>query len=279
MTRALRQMAVPAALAFVMLSFLVLAASEQALEAEDALNAAQKDMEQMVSDGLPVTRYNDTLLLAQQIMEVQLNNENAGAKPDYSVFYGKIDELKDLKQKAYAAVDELRALAVAINQTEGIDTAPVWDIYREAKAEFDNERYEQSTVLIDRGYEKISELEAIQTKIVAFAESTSRNVTEFLKALWKELLTASAIIIAIVVLTYNRIQMMLIRRRIAESERRRESVKNLTGETQRKYFERGEISDTTYHIRTKKYGEMIRDINRRIPLLREELELRRKRKI
>jgi hypothetical protein len=53
---------------------------------------------------------------------------------------------------------------------------------------------------------------------------------------------------------------------------RRTTLKKLIAKTQKEFFEKGTIDETTYHIRLNKYGEIIRDINRQIPLVKEELE-------
>ncbi len=41
---------------------------------------------------------------------------------------------------------------------------------------------------------------------------------------------------------------------------------------QKDYFQHGKINDLSYHIKTKKYSDLIRAINRQLPLLREELK-------
>ena len=56
-------------------------------------------------------------------------------------------------------------------------------------------------------------------------------------------------------------------------ERRRENITRLISEAQKQYFEKGEMSEIRYYVRTKKYAELIRDINRQIPLLKEKLIL------
>lgn len=43
--------------------------------------------------------------------------------------------------------------------------------------------------------------------------------------------------------------------------------------TQKQYFEGGNLSESSYTIRTKSFAEMIRDIDRQIPLLQEKMFL------
>jgi hypothetical protein len=48
-------------------------------------------------------------------------------------------------------------------------------------------------------------------------------------------------------------------------------LQELIARTQRDYFEKGNIGEDTYNIRINRFGEMIRDINRQVPLIREQL--------
>jgi len=265
--------------AFMILSVVFVSAiSEDASRVESALKLAEKDMEKMKADGLPIVKYNDTLTLARQIFEAQLLLEKSGRNPDYSLVYEKIEELKEIRIKAYRALDELKALELTINQTKGIDLAPVLDLYAQAKDEFESERYDECLKLIDKTYEKISELEALRTKMKAFYEATSRSILGFLNEKKVEICSGILVSLAGFILTYNRVMCWVIERRIESLERRKKSIKKLIAKTQKEYFEDGKIGETTYHVRIKKFGELIRDINRQIPLLKEELTIRRKKR-
>jgi hypothetical protein len=271
----------PAALLIVMLLLPVMASalSDTGTETGALLESAESDMLNMIEQGLSVTRYNDTLQLAKQMYEGQVGLDDGINIPDYSIVDEKVDELAELRDNAFRAMDELKALKITINQTADIDRSSVLDIMGEAEEELNSERYEQCLKLIDRAYERISELEAIQTKIVAFYEATSRTVVQFLLATWREVAVAIFTAVIIFFLTRNRIKTMLIKRRIRGLERRRDSIKYLVGKTQKEYFTKGKISESSYQIRTKKYGELIRDINRQIPLHKAELAMKQKRKI
>ncbi|MBI5229627.1 hypothetical protein HY991_05935 [Candidatus Micrarchaeota archaeon] len=253
--------------------------SETALKTDLALKSAEEDLREMTKNGLPATRYSDNIAIARQMYEAQLALEGAGGKPDYSIVLDKINELKVLKQMAFRALDELKVLNATINQTSGVDLAPVLELYSKAREEFKSERYEESLALVDKAYKKISELEATQTKIKAIYEATYRNLEYFLKENWREVAVSLAALAAVIALTYNRIICWRLEKAIHALEGRKNVVRKLIAETQKDYFENNKVSESTYHIRTKKYAELIRDINRQIPLLKEELAMRRKRRI
>ena len=263
---------------FMVLSVPSLAISEETSRVQSDLKLAEKDMQEMLDQGLTVTRYNDTLIITQQMFDAQVALENAGGKPSYYLVYEKLEELEDMKQKAFKNIDELNALKSAINQTEGIDLTQVLDLYEQAENEFKAERYEKSLELIDMTYNKLSELKALQTKVKAFYEATSRNIVNFFKERWKEIASIVAAIIIFIILTRNRVSCWMIKKKIKQLELRKKSIKELIAKTQKDYFEKGELSEGTYQIRVKKYAELIRDLNRQIPLLREELVIRSKRR-
>lgn len=250
------------------------AASAEAQRAGANIAAAEKDMLDMASRNLPVARYNDTLFLAKQIYESQLSLESTGKKADYAFVEEKLRELADIKQKAYTAMDELKALEMALDKTADINKTAVLLIIGQARDEFLAERYENAIDLVNKGYAKISEEEAFQTKVSVFYEAASRGIAGFLARWWMELLIAFAAILIAVILTYGRIMRAIIERKIRMLEERKESVRKLIMQTQRDYFDKGKTGEETYHIRIRKYAEIIRDINRQIPLLREELAMK-----
>lgn len=243
------------------------------------LNASEKGLERMYGAGLPVTRYNDTLLLAKQIYEAQVALEAAKGRADFSLVQDKIKEMKSLEQNAYKASDELKALEITISQTTGVDLSSVIEIYGQAKSEFNAERYEESIKLTDTAYKKISELEAVETKVKAIYDASSRGIAGFFRQHWKGILAGILAFAAIFALAYSKVACWRIKRKIISLEMRKDSIKSLISKTQRAYFEEGKSSEVAYYVRTKKYGELIRDINRQIPLLKEELAKKEKRKI
>lgn len=257
---------------FIFILLLVSTASGYTLEeVKSLINESEQDMLKMKEDGIPITRYNDTLLLIKDLLRAQeVIIENNGT-PNFNMIIEKLNELKDLKLKAYRARDELRALEFAINQSKDINLTEVMKLYNQAKTEFENERYEECLEWIEKTYDKISELEALQTKVKAFYEATTTGITHFVRSRWKEIISLILAIVIGYLTLHKKIEEILIKRKIKSLELRKKAIRKLIAETQRDYFERGKISETTYHIRIKKYGELMRDVNRQILLLKEIL--------
>jgi hypothetical protein len=247
--------------------------SKEAIDVQAALNQSEADIDELITAGFSITRYNDTLGIAQQTYEAQVALEKTGGKTDFSIVYQKIDELKTIKSSAFIAADEIKALESTVEQTQASDMAPILDLYNQSREAFNSERYEESLKLIEKTYEKISEMEAFDTKLKAFSDAVSKGVINFIKKNWKIISIIIIVIALISILTYDKIRIYLLKNKIKNMEIRKDSIRNLVAQTQKDYFETGKLAETTYKTRTTKYAELIRDINRQIPLLKEELEL------
>ena len=237
------------------------------------LDKAEMEMEEMMEEGFNVVRYNDTLLAAKQEYDIQMFYISQNKSPDFGRLKTYLSKLSDIKQLAYKTRDELIVLEGVLNETmaSGVDVSEAQEVFKRAKSEFLSERYEQAKTAIDETYKKISEAEAVQAKLRQFYEATSRTFTNFIKANWKELLISTIVILIVIVLSYNGVRRYLIMQKIAFLERRKDVIRNLIAQAQRLYFEKGVLNEEEYHIKVSKYGEILRDINRQIPILKEEL--------
>jgi len=252
---------------------LILNLSEESLEVQKELNLSQEYMDEMDKEGFNTKRYNDTLIIARQTYEAQRALGNAGGITDYSLIYDKLDELKEIKENAYISLDEINALEYTIEQTNMMDEDVIKQLYNQVNESFNSERYEETLVLIDKIYEKMSELEAIDTKLKAFYDVTSRSVTNFLKSHWKGISSSLILLIILFIITGHNIRLAIIKNKISNLSNRKMSIKKLIAKTQKEYFESGKLNESTYKARTTKYSELVRDINRQIPLLKEKLEI------
>jgi len=64
---------------------------------------------------------------------------------------------------------------------------------------------------------------------------------------------------------------LILRKQLKNLKIRKESLRDLIGNTQKDYFQFGKMSEREYEIRTRNFAEMIRDIDRQIPLVEEKL--------
>jgi len=250
----------------------VISNSSEACSLEKQISLAEEDMAKMISDGFKVTRYNDTLTVAKNEFDTKLYLQITTNKTqDFSVVKDKLNELANIKTLAYRARDELKTLEATINETGG-DLSEVMPYFYRAKSEFLSERYEYALNAIDATYQALSEQQSMQTKLRLFYEATTRTLANFVSTYWKEIIVSIIVLAIVALISWHRISIYLLNKKLEHLYLRRTTLKKLIAKTQKEFFEKGTIDETTYHIRLNKYGEIIRDINRQIPLVKEELE-------
>ncbi len=248
-----------------------------ATEANNSLSEAKLAIQQMKEANFSVQRVTDLFLEAEQIFKSQVALKNAGGKPDFSLILDRTKKILELKEKSFRISDELKALRLRIDESD-VNTSEVEEIYLEAVKEFNDERYDRSEELIEKAYRKLSELESRAARIAAFYEAVSKTFENFIKENWKKIVFISAIILLLLVIFHNRIKVYRLKRKLERLKLRRKVLNELIAKNQMDYFQFRKIGEDTFHIREKKFGELVRDIDRQIPLIREQLAKVRKKK-
>ena len=249
--------------------------SEEAIAIASQIQEAEAALILMQQQGFPIIRYNDTLLIAKQSYKAQLALEERGDPSDFYIVNQKLEELKDLSKLAAETSDKLKALKQQIELTSSINLTSVNELYQKAEEAYKSERYEEADDLIAQAHKRIEELESLDTKLKAFYAATSANFISFIKQRWQWILLTIAIMGIIGYPSYKAASIYIIKQKIQHLHQRKDTIKDLIAKSQKEYFEGGQLSESTYKTRIKKYAELLRDINRQIPLLNEELELKK----
>jgi len=239
----------------------------------EALNQSRIDMQEMIDADFGVLRVNDTLNQIKQLFEAQFALQEKGSSPDYYLVIKGAKEIAEIRKQAEETNDELNALE---SRFEGISNeSKSYSLFNEAKMEFKDERYEKVSELVEETYLKISEEQSIQTRIGAVYTAGTKTIFGFLKRNWK-MLTLTIIFITMFYLIFRKkIVIFLIDRKIKELNFEKEVLGNLIEQTQYEYFHIFKIPEELYQVRIEKFGELIRDIDRQIPLLLERKEKRK----
>ena len=237
-------------------------------DSEDILN-------ELLEHGFNIERVNDTLKTAYNLYEGQLAIKEKNQKYDFSSVLIYCDEIKSIKEIAYIAKDEFDALYKFYNESfdfeREIDIQSIETILGEIENEIESERYEKVPPLVDKAYQEIVEVQAEQTTLNVFYENTKRGLKRFFEKNWIFLISFIALSIVLFFVYRNGISKWIIKRKIQELKLRRETLKKIIQGAQKDYFQDGKISEGTFNIKTKKIAELIRDIDRQIPMLYEEL--------
>lgn len=239
-----------------------------------AINRSISDISEMSSAGLPVNLVNDIFFETNELFDAKTTLEEKTNVSDYDTIIKKTDELSKIKTSAFLAHDELKVLEQSITKLDetNIDLTDINICYAQAKQEFNDERFQQSLDKIDTCYEKISDAQATATKMQTMYKATTDNIYNFLYLNHVNIMTSIIIFILISFLIRSRIIKYHLSRKLDNLKKERTILKGLIKKAQHDYFQEKNLNETSYTIKVSKFSEMIRDINRQIPVLMEELE-------
>jgi len=236
------------------------------------LNNSKIILSQLINDGFSYQRVNDSLKQLETDYNIQMILKEKKNKYDFSRVIAECEDINRIKDLAYSSKDELNALNKFYNESvSGLNTSQIDQIISEAKREMINERYEKIEDIVQRAYNEITNAQASQTTLNLFYSATTRGIKNFLNKNWKFLLAILIILIIAFIIYKKTIFVYILRKKMVKLELRKETIKKIMMKTQKDYFQLGIISEGEFAIKMNKLGELVRDIERQIPLLNEEL--------
>ncbi len=257
------------------LSFTPIFGLSQAYDtAELAVNHAYIDISEMSTANLPTLRVNDIYFELEQLFNAQTALEEKTNISNYDTVFRMTKDISNIKSSAFLAHDELFVLKTVISDLDNttMDLTDINLCQSNADQEFTDERFEQSLDLIDLCYEKISDAEATATRVQAMYKATTQNIYNYLYTYRTNIIIGIISLIIFAFLTRSKLNRLHLSRKIDNLKKERDILKNLIKRAQSEYFHKKTLTETGYTIKVSKFSEMIRDINRQIPVLMEELE-------
>lgn len=265
--------AIPFMLILILTIPLIHALGEEAIQADKAIKDAKSCLDKMISKDIPVNRANESLNEAIQLYEAQLALEKRGGKSEYKLVTEFANETCQVQEISQKAKDELEVfLETYIESNKTINLSAMDGMYFEIINSFREERFEETISLIDDGYEKLSEIEASQTAFNLFYTTTTRTIRNFLIENWIKISAGFAITIILLMIFWKSLKILKIKLKIRALRIEKETLKGLIKNLQYNYFETKKVSETEFRVKLNKFKEMIRDVDRQIPLLKEEIE-------
>lgn len=242
-------------------------------DAKLCLNQSAIIMNELISDNFSIQRVNDSFNQANTIFELQTILKKDNKKTDFSQIIPYCNEIASVRDSALNAQYEFTALKkfYTLSFSGDVNTSTIDLLISNIQEEIKNERYEQAISLINECYNEITEFKASNTAIKLFYESTTTNIKSILYKNRYLIIGILIACLALIVIYQKTVRKKLIERKINRLNLRKSMLKKLIMETQKDFFEKKTLSEGIYSIRTKKFGELIRDIDRQIPLLMEEL--------
>lgn len=247
--------------------------SAEYYEAVNGLALANISVQKMANASLPVLRAFDTYVAAAQWLEGQSALEEIGGKADYRFVTDSVYQISQLSSTSFALKDELDVLSSRLaNSTEGANLTAATALRDSARVEFRDGRFEEAKSLIEQSYAEISAAESEAIRSRTLVESTRKNIEMFIRDNWQKFALAFAAIAVVLFIFQKRIRRFLVSSKINSLMHEKEVLQGMLRSLQRAYFEGGTVNEMSYHIKTKKFGDLIRNINRQLPLLKEELK-------
>lgn len=251
----------------------VVALSETAINVTLELDDAYKDVLEVSQRGIGVLRINESYKTASEIFESQKLLEKNNRNPDYSLVRKYISEVKSIKEIAILSNDQLEVfLHEYSSMNSSLDLSEMDELYLEIVTSFEDERFEETINLIPKGYESMTSIQSSQTALNIFYDSTRSRIADLFFNTWKYLLSLCILFLILWFIFKKSIKRFFISKKISRLESRRKSIKYLMEMLQKDYFDSKRISEGEYSVKMKSFSDMVLDINRRILLLKEELE-------
>lgn len=246
--------------------------SNASITAKAAIDGAISDVNEMQGRGIPTSRANESLQEAIQLYNAQLALERTGGIADYSLVLADTKDVGDIKNIAIKASDELKIFDETYTKaSQETNLSQMQQQYDDIQNSFKDERFEDTLTLIDKGYQSISDIQASQTAVKLFYDSTTNTLKKFFVDNWIKLSIILIIAVAALIISWTTIRKARIKSKINHLILEKATLNDLIKKMQYSYFKTMSLSETEYKVKTERFKEMIRDIDRQIPLLKEEL--------
>ncbi|PIZ83922.1 hypothetical protein COX97_00140 [Candidatus Pacearchaeota archaeon CG_4_10_14_0_2_um_filter_05_32_18] len=246
--------------------------SNESIQAKEGLGQAEKDILEMMENNISINRVNETYQEALQLYSAQLALEEKGKKADYKLIIKYTSDIGSVKKTALQAKDELEIFSEIFNEVgENTNLSEMHGEYDQIISSLSDERFEDTIKLIKTGYERISEIQSSQTAINAFSNAISKTIKNFFIRNWLKLIIIFSIVLILLLIFWSSLKKLKVRLRFNLLITQKKSINNLLKEMQNNYFKTKKISEADYRIRLKKFKELIRDIDRQVMVLKEEM--------
>jgi hypothetical protein len=257
---------------FLFLFSYVSAQSNQSMNASSAIADAQKKMDVLVSRDIPTARANDSLNQAIQLYSAQFALESSGRQADYTVVFKYLNDFSTINDNALKAQDELNVFNQALAKASTDYNFSSMNVQLvELNTSFTEQRFEDTLTLVNQAYDKMYELESSQTKLNLFYSTATKTLKQFLVDNWKTISLVLLVLIISIIIFWRSINTWNIKRKLRAFQIQKEVLLELIKKLQYNYFKKGIISETEFNTRLETFKELIRDLDRKIPLLREDL--------
>lgn len=248
-------------------------------DAEKCINGSQTIIDQLANDGFNTIRIQDIIKSSKEILDAQKVRENKNQSTDYSKIIASCQSIEQIKFLAYSAKDEIFVLNKEYDNFKnksisyGLNTSEVDILMKILNQSMSDERYESVIQQIPIINQKIIETEASATTVNLYYNTVSRGLKQIILDNLTSIIVIFVLLIAFLIFYKAYLRRKILERRIKGLEIEKKIIQDMIKRIQREYFEEGKMPEGEYNVKTKKFAELIRDIERRIPMLKEEIAM------
>lgn len=265
-------------LVFVQNSSASIISSNESIQAKESLAQAEKDIIEMTEKAIPINRVNETYQEALQLYSAQLALEEKGGRADYKLVMSYVSNINLIKKTAIQSSDELTIFKETYEEAEKhSNLSEMQEEYDLIIQSFKDERFEDTLELIKKGYDRVSEIQSSQAVLNSLYLATSRTLKNFFVNNWLKITIICSIAFFVSLIFWNNIKKLMFRIKLNNLLIQKRAINKLLKSIQESYFKTKKLSESEYDIKLKKFKELIRDIDRQIMVLKEEVfNLRRR---
>lgn len=246
--------------------------SNESVQAKDSINLAKKDILEMSERDIPIKRVNETYQEALQLYFAQLALEEKKGKADYKIVIESALKINSVKKIALESNDELKVFKETFENAEKeANLSEMQEEYNQIILSFKEERFEDTLKLIKKGYIRVSEIQSSQTTVKMFYSSVSNTIKGFLIKNGLKIAIISSIAILFLIIFWKTFIKIKMRLKLNNLILQKSAINELLKGMQSGYFKTKKMSETEYRIKLKKFGEMTRELDRQIMVLKEEM--------
>jgi len=250
----------------------VSALSNESITAKSLIDNATENIGNMLSRQIPVGRANDSLQQAITAYNGQLALELDRRITNYKTAINYAKEVASIIDLAMKAQDEMQVFLETYNSAKmEVNLSEMDPEHNAVINSFNEQRFEDTPGLVEKAYKKLSEIQSKNTAINAFRNVVSRSFKKIILDHWKVILAWIIIIIIVLIIFWKTLKRIKIQVQIRNLTIRKDALYALIKKLQSDYFKTKKISETEYFSKLEKFKDMIRNIDRKLPLLKEQL--------
>jgi hypothetical protein len=253
-------------------SLILSAYSNASIQAKELLKQSEKTILEMIEKNITVIRVNETYQDALQIYLAQLALEGKGGRANYKLITAYTLEIEQIKKIAIQSADELKIFEETFREVEkNTNLSEMQNEYNQVINSFNDERFEDTIELIEIGYNKISEIQSSQTTLNAFYLTTTKSIKNFLAKNWLKIIVTIIVLSLLTLIFKNNLRKLRMRIKYNNLLTQKKALNKLIQKIQKSYFKTQNISEAEYKTKLKKFKELIRESDRQIMTLKEEI--------